>query len=241
MGAIVAPQPFRLSEMRQFLQLLCAALLGLMVFVDFERHQHPFAAAAAQGGVLAIGGDAEEHTSRGAPGAWTGPAVFAGSVQRNAPSASSEPTAPDAAAPSQSGSSSDSGASGDSDAHGHPPPVIGSSSAAAPSPANASGNKSALDKFRDYVFGVGPPADAKRTELRRQQDLAREALSRGQIQPLDVIVRSVENSVPGELLSVRLEKNAAGTWTYRLVILSDSGRYHDVVVDAWRNVILKFK
>ena len=54
-------------------------------------------------------------------------------------------------------------------------------------------------------------------------------------------MRTVENSVPGELLSVRLEKNAAGAWTYRLVILSDSGRYHDVVVDAWRNVILKTK
>ena len=119
-GAIVAPQSFRLSEMRQFLQLLCVAPLGLMVFLDFERHQHAFAAAAAQGGVLTGSGAAEEHAGPGAPGARTGPAAFAGSIERNATSASSEPAEPAVAAPSQSGSSSDAGAFRDSDAHGHP-------------------------------------------------------------------------------------------------------------------------
>ena len=38
--------------------------------------------------------------------------------------------------------------------------------------------------------------------MQREQALAREAVSRGQIQPLDVIMGNVQNTIPGELLIV---------------------------------------
>ncbi len=229
--------------MRQFLQLPCIALFGLMAFRDLGLHHQAFAAEATRGGAASASDDeGAGRSGDGAPGASTGSGLSGVSVRSSAETAPSEASAPAAAPSSVPGAGSDPAASGNAARSGHPPPTIGSSSAAASFPARAlSGDESALDRFREYVFGGGRPADAKRSELQRQQNLAREALSRGEIQPLDAIVRSVKNSVPGELLSARLEKNAAGAWTYRLVILSDDGRYHDVVVDAWRNVILNTK
>jgi uncharacterized membrane protein YkoI len=102
-----------------------------------------------------------------------------------------------------------------------------------------SGHDNALIRFRNYVFGREIWPDAKRSEMQRQQNLAREAVSRGQIQPLEAIWRNVRNAVHGELLSARLEKDDAGGWTYRLVVLADNGRYRRILVDAGRNVILK--
>jgi hypothetical protein len=102
-----------------------------------------------------------------------------------------------------------------------------------------SGYNGLLNRFRDYVFGRDTRADESRSEMQRQQNLAREAVSRGQIQPLEAIMRNVRNAVHGELLSARLERDDAGAWTYRLVVLADNGRYHRILVDAGRNVILK--
>ena len=75
--------------------------------------------------------------------------------------------------------------------------------------------------------------------MQREQALARDALARGQIQPLDAIMRNVRSTIHGELLSARLQEDNAGAWIYRLVILSDNGRYHQIVVDAGGNVILE--
>jgi uncharacterized membrane protein YkoI len=96
-----------------------------------------------------------------------------------------------------------------------------------------------LNQFRDYVFGRDARAEARRKETQRQQGLAREALSSGQIQPLEDIVRNLRGTISGDLLSARLERERSGAWIYKLVLLSASGRYRHVVVDAQKNVILK--
>ncbi len=75
--------------------------------------------------------------------------------------------------------------------------------------------------------------------MQREQALAQDALARGQIKPLDAILHNVQSTIHGELLSARLQENSPGAWIYRLVILSDNGRYHRIVVDAGRNVILE--
>jgi hypothetical protein len=82
---------------------------------------------------------------------------------------------------------------------------------------------------------------AGRSELRSEQDMARDAMSRGQIHPLDSIQRHVEGVVPGPVLSARLRKDGASAWTYSLVILSPDGRYHRVEVDAVTNAIIQSK
>jgi uncharacterized membrane protein YkoI len=87
-------------------------------------------------------------------------------------------------------------------------------------------------------YGAG---NEGRSELRSEQGLARDAVSRGLVQPLDSILRNVESAVPGSVLSARLKRDDGGVWLYRLVILSPEGRYRNVIVDAARNAILQVR
>jgi uncharacterized membrane protein YkoI len=77
--------------------------------------------------------------------------------------------------------------------------------------------------------------------LQFEQSLARDAVSQGQIQPLDSILRYVESAAPGSVLSARLRKDDANVWTYTLIILSASGRYREVVVNARTGAIVRIK
>src|SRR5271165_393551 len=83
--------------------------------------------------------------------------------------------------------------------------------------------------------------EGRRGEMRSEQGLARDAVSRGLVQPLDSILSNVETTVPGSVLSARLKKGDDGVWIYRLVILSPEGRYRNVIVDAARNTILQIR
>jgi uncharacterized membrane protein YkoI len=80
-----------------------------------------------------------------------------------------------------------------------------------------------------------------RSELRSEQGLARDAVSRGLVLPLDLILRNVEAAVPGSVLSARLKRDEGSVWIYRLVILSPEERYRNVVVDAARKAILQIR
>ena len=82
---------------------------------------------------------------------------------------------------------------------------------------------------------------ASRAELQAEQDLARDAVSRNLVQPLEAILREVKAAAPGSVLSARLNKDDQGAWTYRLVILSPDGRYRRVIVDATRNAIIQIR
>ncbi len=73
------------------------------------------------------------------------------------------------------------------------------------------------------------------------QDSAREAVRRGQIAPLDSILKTVEKSVPGDVLKVALNKNSAGEWRYSITVLTPQGYYRDVSVDAGTNRITEIK
>jgi uncharacterized membrane protein YkoI len=77
--------------------------------------------------------------------------------------------------------------------------------------------------------------------LQFEQGLARDAVSRGQIQPLDSILRAVEPAAPGSVLSARLRRDEAGLWTYTLIILSVGGRYQEVVVNVRTSAIVRIK
>lgn len=125
-------------------------------------------------------------------------------------------------------------------AAGPTPPAASSASRAAPavsSPGHPPETDRQLDRLRDYLVGRGDPDAARRAELRREQNEAREAEALGQIRPFEAILSAVNTAYPGELLSARLEKDPAGVWTYRLVVLSGNGRYQQIVVDAEKNLI----
>jgi len=117
----------------------------------------------------------------------------------------------------------------------------GADASGAPAP---SGGAAGPQRLNGFSTGGGRSARmnaAGRSELRSEQDMARDAMSRGQIHPLDSILRNVESVVPGTVLSARLRKDGAGAWTYSLVILSPDGRYHRVEVDAVTNAIIQSK
>ena len=63
----------------------------------------------------------------------------------------------------------------------------------------------------------------------------------GQIVPLDSILKTVEKSVPGDVLKVALDKNLAGEWSYSITVLTPQGYYRDVSVDAGSNRITDIK
>jgi hypothetical protein len=142
----------------------------------------------------------------------------------------------DGAAAGSGAVSSDAGVAGSD-------PGVSAGSAASTPPAAKGGP---AGRVRGFLDRGGDPerrraTDARHDELHSEQGLARDAVSRGLVRPLESILREVEAAAPGSVLSVRLKKDERGVWIYSLVILSADGRYRNVVVDAARNHILQIE
>jgi hypothetical protein len=73
------------------------------------------------------------------------------------------------------------------------------------------------------------------------QDRAREAVRNGQIVPLASVLKTVQKTVPGDVLKVSLNHNIVGTWNYKITVLTPQGYYRDVDVDAGSNSITGIK
>ena len=131
--------------------------------------------------------------------------------------------------------------SGGAPASAGPSGATGAAVSGAPAPSDGAAGSQRLNGFSTGGGRSARMNAAGRSELRSEQDMARDAMSRGQIHPLDAILRNVESIVPGPVLSARLRKDGAGAWTYSLVILSPDGRYHRVEVDAVTNAIIQSK
>ena len=99
--------------------------------------------------------------------------------------------------------------------------------------------------LRNALGGSTPTAgrrsDAERRAIRSEQRMAVEAVSRGQIQPLEAVLRNVAVMAPGTVLSARLQKDPSGEWRYTVTVLSKSGRYRRVTVDAVHNTTLDIR
>lgn len=65
----------------------------------------------------------------------------------------------------------------------------------------------------------------------RDQDDARRAVEVGEIRPLVDILNAVKGKLPGEVVGVKLEREA-GAWMYELRIVNDKGRLFEIHVDA---------
>jgi uncharacterized membrane protein YkoI len=86
------------------------------------------------------------------------------------------------------------------------------------------------------LFGAGSgPASAD-----SDHDAARRAVERGEIRPLNEILPSLRERVPGEIVGVELDREH-GIWVYEIKVLDPGGRRTKVYVDARTGEILKSK
>jgi uncharacterized membrane protein YkoI len=76
------------------------------------------------------------------------------------------------------------------------------------------------------LVGIGLPARAS-----EDADRARRALEKGEIRPLDDVLRAAREAAPGDVVSVDL-KHDEGHWLYKLRILGADGKRRTVKVDA---------
>ena len=111
--------------------------------------------------------------------------------------------------------------------HGPPTQKLEDSAATAPAPRGTQPERT-------------PPQRGRETG-RGDQDIAREAVTRGQAVPFDKVLATVRSTVPGSVLDVKVSRNQAGTMTYTVTVLAKDGWYRDVVVDARRNRVLEVR
>ncbi|CAA2154522.1 hypothetical protein MBRA_00196 [Methylobacterium brachiatum] len=62
-------------------------------------------------------------------------------------------------------------------------------------------------------------------------DRARRALEKGEIRPLDEVLRAARAAVPGDVVAVDLKRDD-GQWLYKMRILGADGKRRSVKVDA---------
>lgn len=77
----------------------------------------------------------------------------------------------------------------------------------------------------------GGLADDDSKRKRRDHEVAREALTSGEIRPLEAIVAEVRRTVPGDIVGVELEKYS-GQWVYKIKVITPSGTMQRVTIEA---------
>ncbi|RTL74106.1 MAG: peptidase, partial [Bradyrhizobiaceae bacterium] len=65
----------------------------------------------------------------------------------------------------------------------------------------------------------------------RDHDDARRAVEAGEIRPLADILDVVKGKLPGDVVGVKLEREA-GVWMYEFRVVDDKGRLLEIHVDA---------
>ena len=73
------------------------------------------------------------------------------------------------------------------------------------------------------------------------QDRAMAAVRSGEIVPLASVLKTVEKSVPGDVLNVDLSHDVVGSWNYKITVLTPQGYYRDVNVDAGSNNVTSIR
>jgi uncharacterized membrane protein YkoI len=74
-------------------------------------------------------------------------------------------------------------------------------------------------------------ADCGLPAFAHDHDDARRAVEAGEIRTLTDILNIVRGKLPGDIVSVKLEREA-GAWMYELRVVDDKGRLFEIHVDA---------
>ena len=75
------------------------------------------------------------------------------------------------------------------------------------------------------------PVLAQEDDPEPDHELARQALQRKEILPLDQVLAAIRDRVPGEIVEIELEREK-DRWIYEVEIIDETGRMRDVLVDA---------
>ena len=70
---------------------------------------------------------------------------------------------------------------------------------------------------------------------------ARRLLQRGEILPLNHILRIVQQRVPGDVIEVELDRSSRRGWEYEIKVLTATGRVKEVDVNAHTGEIRKIE
>ena len=83
-------------------------------------------------------------------------------------------------------------------------------------------------------------ADDDKHRSRVDHDIARAALIRGEILPLEAILAEVKKTVVGEFVGVELSRRQ-NIWIYTIKVISPTGAFDRVLADAKTGVVIKTK
>lgn len=87
---------------------------------------------------------------------------------------------------------------------------------------------------------AGGDADAQRRRRGNDQDLARQALQRGEVLPIARILELVPQHLPGDVIEVQLDERR-GRLEYEIRVLTPSGRVRELVLDARTGAFVRFE
>ena len=87
------------------------------------------------------------------------------------------------------------------------------------------------------IVSIGPLLPQARADHLRDHEIARQALLRGEILPLETLLAEVRKAFEGEFIGVELELKQ-GAWVYVLKILTRDGKLLRIVADARTGAVL---
>jgi len=90
------------------------------------------------------------------------------------------------------------------------------------------------------LFSVADGAAARSRDRDDDQDLAREALKRGEVLPVARILELVAQHLPGDVIEVQLDERR-GRLEYEIRVLTPSGRVRELVLDARTGAFVRFE
>jgi uncharacterized membrane protein YkoI len=103
---------------------------------------------------------------------------------------------------------------------------------------------SAVPADEEAAFSVAPPTsqnDGQNSEHRTEQDNAREAGQRGYIIPYGRVLKKIKQTVPGDVVKVRLYQRNITLWTYEFTVLDDAGRFTQISLNARTGAVISKK
>jgi uncharacterized membrane protein YkoI len=89
-----------------------------------------------------------------------------------------------------------------------------------------------------FILSGGDVLAGDKDEKRAEHDLVREALKRGEVQPLTTILATAAQAVPGDVIEVELEEDD-DVLVYDIKVLTAQGRVREVKIEASTGKVLE--
>jgi uncharacterized membrane protein YkoI len=77
-----------------------------------------------------------------------------------------------------------------------------------------------------------------KSDCKRAQDCALQALKGGEIRPLTDVLAVARDKLPGEVIKVELDRDD-GIWIYEIKVLTESGKRRKIEINAQTLAVIK--